>query len=83
MRKGKDKDKRQPTDLEDDWTIEDVTVNNGNVEQEPQYLDDVQPEENELKPEPRLVEMANREEKKEDFQEQRAREENVSPLWPG
>ncbi|UOH83832.1 cysteine protease ATG4 [Cryptococcus neoformans] len=65
LRKGKDKDKRQPTDLEDDWTIEDVTVNNGSVEQEPQYLDDVQPEENELKPEPRLVEMANREEKKE------------------
>ncbi|XAO26553.1 cysteine protease ATG4 [Cryptococcus bacillisporus CA1280] len=64
LRKGKDKDKRQPTNSEDDWTIEDVIVNGDGIEQGPQYLDDLQWEENESKPERQLVEMASREEKK-------------------
>lgn len=81
LRKEKDKDRRQPIDLEDDWTIEDVTVNGDGVEQESQYLDDLQPEENELKPEPRFLEMANREEKKEKTSKSRGLVKKTSRLF--
>lgn len=81
MRKRKDKDKRQPTDSEDDWTIEDVIANGDGIEQEPQYFRDLQSEENESKPEQELVEITSREEKKEKASKSRELVRKTSRLF--